>query len=115
VNSAAPSEAGERKNPLSLTEPTGFAETTRIQDSGFRSPLLAPNSYILFFPSVSPVCSSEAGERKNPLSLTEPAGFAEKKKRIQDSGFRLQVTGERIQVSGFRRKDPGYRLQASDS
>ena len=78
MNSAAPSEAGERKNPLSLTEPTGFAEKTRIQDSGFRSLLLAPDSYILFFPSVSPVAPSEAGERKSPLSLTEPAGFAEK-------------------------------------
>jgi hypothetical protein len=42
----------------------------------------------LSFP-VSPVTSSAAGERKKSLSLTEPAGFAEKTK-IQDSGFRNQ-------------------------
>ena len=30
MNSAASSEAGERKMPLSLAEPAGFAETTMI-------------------------------------------------------------------------------------
>ncbi len=73
MSPVAPSEAGERKMPLSLAEVAGFAET-------------APNriicrkarSYfgILSF-SVSSAAPSAAGERKEHLSLTEPAEIAE--------------------------------------
>jgi hypothetical protein len=64
VSSAVSSAAGERKKPLSLTEPAGCAETTQNRTTIRR---LAVCWTILSF-SVSSVASSAAGERKRPVS-----------------------------------------------